>query len=213
MKTKLVRWSIILAILFSLAIFPFNSPEPTHALPVAPTLTSPANYSMPSGISIRFYWKPVAGATSYQIQVSPSSSFPTPLFHNTTLTSTSKEYNDFPDNGTVFYWRVRAKDSSGWGAWSAVWSFTNAVPRYNHDQIALTRWYGANQTATFDCCNVPQGICFDGSSIWVACETSDHVVKLRASDGAYLGDYSAGDSPLDICFCLLYTSPSPRDQA
>jgi outer membrane lipoprotein-sorting protein len=46
----------------------------------------------------------------------------------------------------------------------------------------------------------PFGICFDGNNIWVTNHESNDVIKLRASDGAILGQYVVGQYPSGICF-------------
>ena len=71
-------------------------------------------------------------------------------------------------------------------------------------QIALLRWYEANQSdITYPAgALTPWGICFDGANIWVTDARYDSrtVSKLRASDGASLGTYMAGNYPMGICF-------------
>ena len=95
-------------------------------LPPAPTLTSPANGATVPGTSVTFQWSSVSGATNYAVQVSASPAF-SPLFHyNYTYTATSRTYTDFPNNGTTYYWRVRAYNAAGWGAWSSARSFINS---------------------------------------------------------------------------------------
>jgi DNA-binding beta-propeller fold protein YncE len=72
---------------------------------------------------------------------------------------------------------------------------------YSPMQIALLRWYEANQAGiTFSVGSHPQGICFDGANIWVANLGSDNVTKLKASDGSLVGTYAVGSSPFGICF-------------
>jgi hypothetical protein len=66
----------------------------------------------------------------------------------------------------------------------------------NTQAIALLRWYGANQAASFAVGSGPFGVAFDGASIWVANGNSGSVTKLRASDGAVLGTFSVGNGPL-----------------
>jgi outer membrane protein assembly factor BamB len=46
----------------------------------------------------------------------------------------------------------------------------------------------------------PRGVAFDGTSIWVANESSNNVTKLRASDGMVLGTYNVGRDPGSITF-------------
>ena len=46
-------------------------------------------------------------------------------------------------------------------------------------QIALLRWYEANDTGlTYAVGDMPQAICFDGANIWVVDSGSDNVTKL-----------------------------------
>ena len=71
-------------------------------------------------------------------------------------------------------------------------------------QIALLRWYEANQSdITYPAgALTPWGICFDGANIWVTDARYDSrtVSKLRASDGASLGTYTVGTGPQGVCF-------------
>src|SRR2546430_575680 len=70
--------------------------------------------------------------------------------------------------------------------------------RVNVNSVAILRWYAANLTATFPVGSGPGAAAFDGSSMWVTNNTSNDVSKLRASDGAVLGTFSAGTSPAGI---------------
>jgi hypothetical protein len=70
----------------------------------------------------------------------------------------------------------------------------------NPNQVALLRWYAANQTADFPVGSLPFGLAFDGAHIWVTNRTSNNVMKLRASDGANLGSFPVGPGPLGVAF-------------
>ena len=65
----------------------------------------------------------------------------------------------------------------------------------NREQIALLKWYAANQTTSFAVGAAPNGVAFDGANIWVANFSSNNVSKLRASDGAVLGTFAVGAGP------------------
>ena len=67
-------------------------------------------------------------------------------------------------------------------------------------QVALLRWYQANQTTSFNVGSAPYGVAFDGTCIWVANYNSDTVTKLNASDGSLVGTYNTGISPRGIAF-------------
>ena len=62
----------------------------------------------------------------------------------------------------------------------------------NPNQVAILRWYTANQTADFitgPVGNGPFGVAFDGASIWVTNGGTNKVTKVRASDGTLLGAF------------------------
>jgi DNA-binding beta-propeller fold protein YncE len=67
-------------------------------------------------------------------------------------------------------------------------------------QIAMLRWYEANQSGIEIPTDVPTGdypigIAFDGENIWIANTGSDRLTSLRASDGALLDTIQVGDAP------------------
>ena len=73
-------------------------------------------------------WNASAGATSYGLQVSTTSSFSTTVVNQTGIQNTSYPASGLA-NSTTYYWRVNATNAGGTSAWSAVWSFTTlAVP-------------------------------------------------------------------------------------
>src|SRR5258708_37353821 len=71
-------------------------------------------------------------------------------------------------------------------------SSPSTIPASNPNQIAILRWYRANQTARFAVGNGPGQVAFDGSNIWVTNSSSNTVTKLQASDGTVLGNFAAG---------------------
>jgi murein DD-endopeptidase MepM/ murein hydrolase activator NlpD/lipopolysaccharide export system protein LptA len=92
-----------------------------------PILISPANgeklhYNLPT-----FSWYAVGGVTSYQIQVSKSSSFSTTVINVTQKTANYPPTTPLPAN-TTLYWHVRTKSGTVYNAWSEVRSFTTANP-------------------------------------------------------------------------------------
>jgi hypothetical protein len=66
-------------------------------------------------------------------------------------------------------------------------------------QLALLRWYGANVVANFPTGGPALGIAFDGSSMWTV-GGNNTVLKLRASDGAALGQFPVGNVPGYIAY-------------
>jgi len=74
-------------------------------------------------------------------------------------------------------------------------------PAFNPLQVALLRWYQANQTENqFTVGSNPYGIAFDGANIWVTNCNSNTLTELRASDGTNLGTFTVGDVPFGIAF-------------
>jgi len=70
----------------------------------------------------------------------------------------------------------------------------------NPMQIALLKWYQANQTTSFSVGLNPSGIAFDGASIWVTNYGDGTVTKLRASDGAIEDTFTVGKGPAAVAF-------------
>ena len=92
----------------------------TGTAPVAPTLTSPANGATGVSASASLSWSSASGATSYDVYFGASSS--PPLLTNTT----SLSYGPSMAAGTLYYWKIVAKNSSG-STSSSIWSFTTAA--------------------------------------------------------------------------------------
>ena len=74
---------------------------------------------------------------------------------------------------------------------------------FNPLQVAILRWYDANQTGfDFPIGPRPYGVAFDVANIWVTSLDSFTVTKLRASDGACVGTctFSVGPGPFEVAF-------------
>jgi len=97
------------------------------AVPVAPTLTSPANLA--AGVAITndtLKWGAVTGAATYQVQFGTDSTFATTLVNDSTPTAAMRATGPLT-NLTVYYWRVNAKNAGGTSAYSARFSFTTVL--------------------------------------------------------------------------------------
>jgi hypothetical protein len=96
------------------------------AVPAAPTLSSPANGAKVSATSYTFTWAAGTGSpTKYQLQVNSNSSFTGTSYFSAQVTTTSRLVTSLPNKGATLYWRVRAYNAAGWGAWSSVRNFYN----------------------------------------------------------------------------------------
>ncbi len=85
--------------------------------PSAPSLTYPVDVS---GVPLNstLSWGAESRAVTYRIQVASASDFSSGiLLDDSTLTATSKQVS-LPNNATLYYWRVNAKNAGGTSDWT-----------------------------------------------------------------------------------------------
>lgn len=89
-------------------------------------LSTPTNGATGVSQTPTLTWNAVADAATYDVQVSTVSNFATTVVNATGVTGTS--YNVSPPlaTNTTYYWRTRAINSCGTGAWASAFSFTTA---------------------------------------------------------------------------------------
>ncbi len=97
----------------------------TLSVPTAITTVYPASSATGVGIPVPFLWNIKSGITNYNLQVSTSNTFSTFIVNDTTLVDTFSVASNLNLN-TMYYWKVRAKNPAGWGAYSSVINFTTA---------------------------------------------------------------------------------------
>ena len=94
------------------------------AAPNAPTLSTPANNATGVSSSVSLTWSSIVGATNYHLQVSTNSGFSLPMvLDDSSVASSPRQLSGLAAN-TIYYWRVRAKNVSGFGGWSSSFTFT-----------------------------------------------------------------------------------------
>jgi hypothetical protein len=100
-----------------------GQPKNVQNPPGKPILISPLNNSNTKSINQDLVWhKIMPDINQYHLQVSFSNRFLNFDCNDSTLTDTT--YNFFwVLQDTAYYWRVRARNSIGWGEWSDVWTF------------------------------------------------------------------------------------------
>ena len=91
--------------------------------PAAPELASPQNGAGDQPTSLTLSWNGAPGATACHVQVSATASFTNILVDDSTLLTNSKQVASL-DYEATYYWRVRARNTNGWGPFSSAWSFT-----------------------------------------------------------------------------------------
>jgi hypothetical protein len=116
-----------------------------------PVLLTPENYSQFVPVFTHFTWEPVAGATSYQIEVATNTSFTNPAINISNLTN--PEYQGINlSYMTYYFWRVRAFNPDETTAWSSVWSFITENQVLN---TLPSSWNFTSNTGSFATVYVP----------------------------------------------------------
>jgi hypothetical protein len=96
-------------------------------VPNAPILLQPANgatnLNVTGSTNTQIEWNAANSADKYFVQVATDSLFNAIVINDSTA-STSYRISGVLNGLTKYFWKVRAKNSSGFGLWSVTWSFT-----------------------------------------------------------------------------------------
>ncbi len=88
------------------------------------SLKSPANASILNTRNFQVMWNSAYLATAYNLQVSTDPNFNNLLFNKDNITDTKYTLTSIPfSHNNTYYWRVRGKNSQGYGKWSDPWNF------------------------------------------------------------------------------------------
>lgn len=102
-------------------------------LPPAPELVSAINMYPGRADYVILKWRPALYADQYVIQMGYYSDFLYNFYTDSTASDTFKVVSGLAE-GSIYYWRVQAKNVSGASAWSDS-SFTNAVTSVSKDNL------------------------------------------------------------------------------
>ncbi len=106
---------------------PFNVALPT---PTSPILLGPTNAAANLSTTVLLGWGSSPLAIAYHLQLSKSSTFATFVVNDSTLTDTAVTYSPPTiENGTTYYWRVRARNATGASSFSSPKTFST-IPAY-----------------------------------------------------------------------------------
>jgi hypothetical protein len=94
------------------------------AQPGKPALQSPANGAQDQSLSPAFSWTAGSQAAGYEIQIATDSQFANIVDSSTGIPGTSYVPPAGLQSGKTYYWRVRATNACGGGAYSSVFNFT-----------------------------------------------------------------------------------------
>jgi len=100
----------------------------TLDVPSTFTLISPSNNATNVSLTPSFSWNNASLAAKYELQVSTSNTFATTVISQPTLSVSNYTTATPLNSNTVYYWRARASNSAGNGAWSSIWNFTTLAP-------------------------------------------------------------------------------------
>ena len=98
-----------------------GGPQPP---PDAPSLVSPTNGTSGTSCTPTLDWSDSPTATTYNVQISVSSNFSSPVLNQTVSSSSYTVSSGILVGFTTYYWRVNATNVNGTSGWSSVWSFT-----------------------------------------------------------------------------------------
>jgi hypothetical protein len=110
--------------------------------PAAPALSAPANGAIDQSSTVILRWNVIFGATGFHAQVATDSSMTARVLDDSAVTTTQRTAS--LNSGQRYYWRVRARNNGGWGAFSAVWTFTTTTTSVD-EQPVLPREYFLSQ--------------------------------------------------------------------
>jgi hypothetical protein len=104
--------------------------------PDAPTLNLPVDQAINQSTNLTVQWNEAQGATSYDLQIASDNLFQNIILNQTNISGTSHNTGSL-GLSTVYYWRVKAKNTVGESNWSTVWQFTtsSSVASYNLNGI------------------------------------------------------------------------------
>lgn len=149
-------------------------------------LSSPSNSSKHVSIQPQFSWQSYSGASSYQLQISTNSTFSTTVVNQSGISGTSYTLSSAQklNYGLLYYWRVKADNSS---EWSEVWSFTTSgmlpLVEKKSGNNSLPSWFGGSSTD-----NTERGIAYTSNEILVVSRKgSTGIRRLNYNDLSDIG--------------------------
>jgi|GEM_PF-4768098 len=92
------------------------------SLPAAPELIEPANAAVDLTTAVTFTWVEVEGATVYHLQLSTDANFASLVVNDSTVADSTLKVQSLAEE-MQYYWRVRAKNTFGWGPYSTTLTF------------------------------------------------------------------------------------------
>ncbi|WP_456441298.1 T9SS type A sorting domain-containing protein [Caldithrix abyssi] len=92
-----------------------------------PQLKSPVDHAQFLPLFVKLEWQPVNGAEFYILQVAKDAYFNTKIVDDPNVKKTDFMVGKLEPK-TTYFWRVKARNTSGQSNWSPVWQFTTLAP-------------------------------------------------------------------------------------
>jgi hypothetical protein len=178
------------------------------AAPAAPTLLLPADSAINVSLNPTLSWNPSAGASSYELWVTPFPNFMTYVFDDTTA-GTSLVIGPL-NYGSTYYWKVRASNAGG-GLFSSVRTFKTILTSAVEDldgtlprEFALSQNYPNpfNPTTNIELRIVNRGLVTLKVFDVLGREISTLVNEMRPA-GVYTVRWDASSLPSGVYFYRL----------
>jgi hypothetical protein len=116
-------------------------------LPAAPALLAPANSATKTPLAVTLVWSSVEGADSYDVELATDSAMSHVVKSGSAQTDTAFAASAL-DSATTYFWRARATNVVGNGAWSITYRFTT-IPRVLPHPTSVVLLYPRADTLEF----------------------------------------------------------------
>ncbi|MCX6173829.1 MAG: T9SS type A sorting domain-containing protein [Ignavibacteriales bacterium] len=159
--------------------------------PLPPVLLSPSNLETEVSTTPSLSWAASIGASSYQVQISTTSSFSSNIFDLSGITVTSLNVTSALSDGTTYFWRVNATNLGGTSNWS-VRSFTTMI---NETRIPTRNFAGLKWNVSNGVSGPGPNNWFNGiNSIWIDNSENLHLTIRKIGDKWYCSSIYAQDT-------------------
>lgn len=105
--------------------------------PETPVCILPANGAINQPLLLTLFWSKSDRAETYRLQLAKNNQFAPTIIDDSTLVDTSKQVTNL-QQGTKYYWHVRAKNIAGSSPYSSTSTFTTILPAPDSLKISLT---------------------------------------------------------------------------
>jgi hypothetical protein len=98
----------------------------TPFAPEIPHLCAPADGAVSQPLSLTLMWNQSARASAYHVQLSTDTQFGSCIVNDSSIVDTVRPVAGMASS-TTYYWKVRAKNVSGYGPWGSTWHFSTII--------------------------------------------------------------------------------------